>query len=77
MIAMFVIKLVYGILTGAGVVIGRRYVGPWLISVYKKARTTLLNRIQFVRQITNNWRCGFIMSRKYKFELKEMPLNII
>ena len=35
MIAMFVIKLVYGILTGAGVVIGRRYVGPWLISVYK------------------------------------------
>ena len=27
MIAMFVIKLVYGILTGAGVVIGRRYVG--------------------------------------------------
>ncbi|MEC1630141.1 hypothetical protein [Bacillus paranthracis] len=44
MIAMFVIKLVYGILTGAGagVVIGRRYVGPWLISVYKKARTTLL-----------------------------------
>lgn len=36
MIAMFVIKLVYGILTGAGVVIGRRYVGPWLISVYKK-----------------------------------------
>ncbi|HGA0508460.1 TPA: hypothetical protein ACIQMB_000314 [Bacillus pacificus] len=25
-----------------GVVIGRRYVGPWLISVYKKARTTLL-----------------------------------
>ncbi|MGR5959589.1 hypothetical protein ACT7DM_09325 [Bacillus cereus] len=42
MIAMFVIKLVYGILTGAGVVIGRRYFGPWLISVYKKARTTLL-----------------------------------
>ncbi|WP_130055594.1 hypothetical protein [Bacillus thuringiensis] len=42
-IAMFVIKLVYGILTGAGVVIGRRYVGPWLISVYKKARTTLLH----------------------------------
>ena len=35
MIAMFVIKLVYGIPTGAGVVIGRRYVGPWLISVYK------------------------------------------
>ena len=36
MIAMFVIKLVYGILTGAGVVIGRRYVDSWLISVYKK-----------------------------------------
>jgi transposase-like protein len=29
-----------------------------------------VNRTQFVRQITNNWRCGFIMSRKYKFELK-------
>ena len=41
MIAMFVIKLVYGILTGAGVVIGRRYAHPWLI-LYTKARTTLL-----------------------------------
>ena len=58
MIAMFVIKLVYGILTGAGVVIGRRYVGPWLISVYKKREPPCfverLNRTQFVRQITNN-----------------------
>ncbi len=72
MIAMFVIKLVYGILTGVGVVIGRRYVGPWLISVYKKSENhPALNRTQFVRQITNNWRCGFIMSRKYKFELKK------
>ena len=54
MIAMFVIKLVYGILTGAGVVIGRRYVGPWLISVYKSENHPALNRTQFVRQITNN-----------------------
>lgn len=38
---MFVIKLVYGILIGVGVVIGRRYVGLWLIFVYKKVRIIL------------------------------------
>ena len=59
MIAMFVIKLVYGILTGAGVVIGRRYVGPWLISVYKKREPPALNCTQFVRHITNKLEVRF------------------
>lgn len=32
--------------------------------------STFMNRTQFVRHVLTNWRGGFIMFRKYTFELK-------